>query len=903
MERCLGCMNEYDEVYDVCPYCGYIKGTAAKSRNHLEPGTILIDRYLIGRCLGQGGFGITYIAWDTRLYKKVAIKEFMPTSLASRITGELDITCYNEEAQGLFQNGIRRMLDESRRLARFNDLESVVKVYDCLEANHTAYIIMELLDGENIKNILTEKGSYNVAQTVQIMLPVLQALREIHAAGLIHRDISPDNIFVCNNGKVKILDFGSARVASGDDEKSLSVILKPGYAPKEQYSSSTEQGPFTDIYAVCATIYKMLTGKTPIDSLERRVKADSLTPIGELVDMPDKLSHIIMRGLAIEPEDRLQTVDPLLDVFQKMDLSAPPAPSKKKKSHKEKQPRKNPPVKKAGKKPWLPVVLICAAVLLVGGAVFGIVRVAQNRTPTLDVDADVSEEYTPYQQELLAAASQEDLPVRELPDVENFEMLPFENQYSTEDDALYADYTDENGMLLMRVKKDRANDVFVNNYTLYDYNDDGQISSSVEVSDGDAICKAERYFYNKDGTLFAKSEYDDMSLTQMTVYTVYDSSDRPVEGFIRYGNSSEETMRFSYEEGAQFETHYDAEGNTVYESIRYEDDGEVKEKWYTQDGKVSKEIVREYTDAGIVEQTVKVFDRMDEKQTWLYGDSGKLKEHFVYDKDNAQTAGYVFKYVKGKLRYIECQTVEGEKTYLSDLKTGGYFLYTFEDGNMLERMEYDVQDELVSRICMDYDDEGNRTRTEYYDENAELVRYCADYTYEDAQTYSYSEYDAEGRKQADYSFYGEEKYVTSYDKKERVLLESSYEGDSCLWTEEYVYSGAYLDKRTFTRYDAETGEQTVRYVHTYYADDTENPTCRTDTTYDKNNVIRLYLEYNENGAERNLRLYNKKGSLTDEYIRESTLLGIEYVRHADGNGNFIERIDINNMDWYPSIPE
>ena len=110
MERCLGCMNEYDASFDVCPHCGYVKGTAEKSKNHLAPGTTLIGRYLIGRCLGQGGFGITYIAWDQRLYKKVAIKEFMPTSLASRITGQMDITCYNDEAQERFQNGIRRML-------------------------------------------------------------------------------------------------------------------------------------------------------------------------------------------------------------------------------------------------------------------------------------------------------------------------------------------------------------------------------------------------------------------------------------------------------------------------------------------------------------------------------------------------------------------------------------------------------------------------------------------------------------------------------------------------------------------------------------------------------------------------------------------------------------------------
>ncbi|MBR5620495.1 MAG: D-alanyl-D-alanine carboxypeptidase family protein [Clostridia bacterium] len=316
MHRCLGCMREFGEEYDVCPHCGYIVGTEAASKNHLAPGTVLQDRYILGKALGQGGFGITYIAWDNKIGRAVAIKEYMPNALASRITGEKEISCYNEEARRQFDLGLAKTRKEAHALSQFDKLESVVKVYDCIEENGTAYIVMELLRGRTVKEIIAERGRLSFAQTMRIMTPVLGTLDAMHGVGMIHRDVAPDNIFVCEDGKIKLLDFGAARVVSDTDEKTLSVMLKAGYAPVEQYSSKAKQGAFTDVYAASATMYKMLTGETPPSSLDR-LHASALDSVLILnPDAPIEIDNILRDGMRIDVDERVQTARQLLEMLQ-----------------------------------------------------------------------------------------------------------------------------------------------------------------------------------------------------------------------------------------------------------------------------------------------------------------------------------------------------------------------------------------------------------------------------------------------------------------------------------------------------------------------------------------------------------------------------------------------------------
>ena len=326
MRRCMGCMQEFDDAFDVCPDCGYVYNSPAKSKSHLPPGTVLQNRYTIGKVLGQGGFGITYIAWDQRLEKPVAIKEFFPTSFAARLTGQNEVACFNAESQQFFDSGLQRMMNESRLLARFSEQINIVHVLDCIEENRTAYIIMELLRGETVQSILQREGQMTLERTMQIILPILQALETIHRTGLVHRDVSPDNLFVGEDGTVKLLDFGSARIASGLDHKTLSVMLKKGFAPIEQYSSHGKQGPYTDVYAVCATMYAMLTGTTPESSLDRMVQ-DTLRPISDYTTIPKAVENVIMKGMAVEASERTQSARELGFALQRAWKKTPAHPS------------------------------------------------------------------------------------------------------------------------------------------------------------------------------------------------------------------------------------------------------------------------------------------------------------------------------------------------------------------------------------------------------------------------------------------------------------------------------------------------------------------------------------------------------------------------------------------------
>lgn len=307
MKRCYGCMHEFDDEFELCPHCGFIVGTMPEIKSHLPCGTKLSGgRYILGKVLGHGGFGITYIAWDSKRSRPVAVKEFFPNALSTRCEGETVVSCYNAKSEKFFREGVRKMLDEGESLSRFYKNDNIVNVYDFFEANKTAYIVMEYLEGKDLKKYLEENGGkLDVEESIEIILPVLNALIDMHSENLIHRDVSPDNIFICNNGKVKLLDFGSARLAVQDADKSISVMVKKGYAPKEQYASRSKQGPWTDVYAVSATLYELITGQKPADSMER-----DETPLKTFKELGvigrGDLEKIIAKGLEPEIADRIQ---------------------------------------------------------------------------------------------------------------------------------------------------------------------------------------------------------------------------------------------------------------------------------------------------------------------------------------------------------------------------------------------------------------------------------------------------------------------------------------------------------------------------------------------------------------------------------------------------------------------
>lgn len=320
-DYCYYCMSELGSTDAICPKCGKGK-SAAVPAHHLLPGTLLNSKFRVGMALGEGGFGITYIGFDTKLDIRVAIKEFYPNGYVNRNN---TVSAYVNDSvsktrKEFFEKGRERFLKEARILARFSGEAGVVDVRDFFEENNTAYIVMEYLDGVNLKNYLKENGTLTPEETIKLLAPVMASLRKIHKQGLIHRDISPDNIMVMGDS-VKLLDFGAARSVSAEANKSLSVMLKPGYAPEEQYRSKGVQGPWTDVYALCATMYKCITGITPDDATQRVFSDDVKYPSALGIKIPEELEKAIMRGMSIHQKDRYQSVEELVNGMQGVEVT------------------------------------------------------------------------------------------------------------------------------------------------------------------------------------------------------------------------------------------------------------------------------------------------------------------------------------------------------------------------------------------------------------------------------------------------------------------------------------------------------------------------------------------------------------------------------------------------------
>ena len=322
MDYCFYCMQPTDGSAAVCPFCGNPR-TAEVPPHHLPCGTVLRNRYLIGAALGEGGFGITYIGRDTMLNLRVAVKEYYPNGYTNR-SSTVSLNVFpptSGERREFFEKGRNSFLNEARTMGSFSEEPGIVNVRDFFEENNTAYIVMEYLDGVTMKTYLKQNGVMRYNELLPMMLPLMRSLQKVHEAGLVHRDISPDNIMIVGD-RLKLLDFGAARNVSVEGNRSLSVMLKPGYAPEEQYRSRGKQGPWTDVYALCATIYKCLTGVTPDDSAER-VNEDTLQPPSALgVEIPPAAEKALMRGLAVSAQNRIQSVEELMNAL----LSADNAP-------------------------------------------------------------------------------------------------------------------------------------------------------------------------------------------------------------------------------------------------------------------------------------------------------------------------------------------------------------------------------------------------------------------------------------------------------------------------------------------------------------------------------------------------------------------------------------------------
>ncbi len=318
MGFCYTCMEQIEDgKYTKCPHCGADLDLGTVEKQFLPPGTELEGKFIVGKAIGSGGFGHTYIGWNKTLLSKVAIKEYYPRQFCGRDGDGVTVAGAQGTGEERFENGLQQFLKEARSVAELQDIKGVVKVYSVFEANGTGYIVMEYLEGMDVKTILKQSGNKRDYEWCRrVILTVLYTLKDVHKRGVLHRDIAPDNIFITKEGIIKLIDFGAAIHATADNVSTQTeIILKSGYAPIEQYSRKTEQGPYTDLYAVAALFYRMLTGKKPAPANERIRNEKIPTPSELGVEIPEEAELGIMVCLNVKPEHRLQSAEEFMEVL------------------------------------------------------------------------------------------------------------------------------------------------------------------------------------------------------------------------------------------------------------------------------------------------------------------------------------------------------------------------------------------------------------------------------------------------------------------------------------------------------------------------------------------------------------------------------------------------------------
>ena len=315
---CENCFSESEGEF--CRYCGYNSSVTVSDPTMLKPGSILLGKYIIGKVIGKGGFGVTYLAYDNSTGKKAAIKEYFPYGMALRSAGVTAVSVANMTNADAFKLGAEKFYDEAKLVSRFNGNPNIVGVYEFFYENNTVYFVMEYIQGHTLKEHINSTGKLNAAQALFLIQNVSNALMAAHSSAVLHRDVSPDNIILCDNGDIKLIDFGAARQVAAEHSQSFSVILKPGFAPLEQYQKKGNQGPWTDIYSLGTTLYYAMTGDIPEDPMSR-LDDDSLFSSNRH-NIDAELWNVISKATQLKIEDRYADIFQLKNDLSKISYSA-----------------------------------------------------------------------------------------------------------------------------------------------------------------------------------------------------------------------------------------------------------------------------------------------------------------------------------------------------------------------------------------------------------------------------------------------------------------------------------------------------------------------------------------------------------------------------------------------------
>jgi hypothetical protein len=311
---CPNCCRESGDGAGFCAVCGTDAADIKNEEFCIPSGSVLLDRYFVGKVIGQGGFGITYLGYDIKFQTKIALKEYFPHGYAFRELHKEKHTVYSlsGEKTEFYNRGIEKFIAEAKRLAQFSGAPGIVNVRDYFSENNTAYIVMEFVEGEPLADILEKRGRLSEAEVIAIFLPIIKTLQKVHSAGILHRDIAPDNIMVEPEGTARLIDFGASAEVD-ESAKTSAAVIKHYYVPEEQYDSNRRrQGPWTDVYALSATIFRALEGDNLPDALERLRGVEFG---GFTVPVSAPVKNAVMNGLALFQKDRAQNVEELLEAF------------------------------------------------------------------------------------------------------------------------------------------------------------------------------------------------------------------------------------------------------------------------------------------------------------------------------------------------------------------------------------------------------------------------------------------------------------------------------------------------------------------------------------------------------------------------------------------------------------
>ena len=723
-KTCSNCFQPLPEGTEVCPACGYdLRKDQGKYPLALPAGTVLNGQYILGRVLGQGGFGITYVAQDHRTGMLVAVKEYFPDTMATRSQGP-SVSAYTGQREENFTYGKECFLNEAKTLAEFIGNPNIVRVYSYFEENNTAYFVMEYVQGTSFQDYLKDRGKISWQEAKWILFPVMEALAAVHRKGIVHRDVTPDNIYITRDGQVKLLDFGAARYSLGDKSRSLDVVLKHGFAPKEQYSRHGRQGPFTDVYALGATFYFAITGRIPPDSIDRQDEDDLILPSSLGVKIPVGVEDALCKALAVSAQDRFQNMGDFQLALRKgegeegtvVPPSPPPAGGDGDNGTQPSPPPTGgdgnggtqpfPPHNEGGgnndskmssltpekkKKIFIGGGVLAALLVVVSIAVFA----SSGFGNSLKVEP-VSEDPPSSVSGQSNATVESDLQVASEAEVT---LLP------------------ESGEETVRLR-----------------------TGMVSYDESGAVEYSRKYEYDDWGNEIMQAEYQPDGSLESYVHSVYDTNGREIK--VTYFASDGTITSFSQDiyEGNTGESYYSeagAEPILTAESTFDDAGNELTHVSYYDDGSVDHRWEYEYDDAGV----------LTKETSYSYLEDGSL-DYVIEDEYTYDSQGNVIK---------ENSYHDGELTYVYEREFD-------EDGNELVEYHYDDQGELLFMTKKEYDSQGNRTfyghytgegkplsLNEYkYDEHGEMISEYSDDAPDDPEeddetlrTYE-NEYDSNG---------------------------------------------------------------------------------------------------------------------------------------------------------------